>query len=147
MKIVVDTNIVFSAILNVNSKIAQILIYNHPKIKFYSCDYLQTEILKHREKLLKITKLKEKELTELENIVKQNITFINEHLIPIQIIDETKIQLENIDPFDVPFIALTKHLNAKLWTGDKKLYNPLKTQNFQNILSTTELSFILDEFD
>ena len=31
MKIVVDTNIVFSAILNVNSKIAQILIYNHPK--------------------------------------------------------------------------------------------------------------------
>jgi predicted nucleic acid-binding protein len=147
MKIVVDTNIVFSAILNVNSKIAQILIYNHPEIKFYSCDYLQTEILRHREKLLKITKLKEKELNELENIVKQNITFINEHLIPIQIIEETKIQLEHIDPFDVPFIALTKHLNAKLWTGDKKLYNPLKTQNFQNILSTTELSVILDEFD
>jgi len=147
MKIVVDTNIVFSAILNINSTIAQILIYNHPKIKFYSCDYLQTEILRHREKLLKITKLKEKELTELENIVKQNITFINENLIPIQIIEETKIQLENIDPFDVPFIALTKHLNAKLWTGDKKLYNPLKTQNFQNILSTSELSVILDEFD
>jgi predicted nucleic acid-binding protein len=83
----------------------------------------------------------------LENIVKQNITFINENLIPIQIIEETKIQLENIDPFDVPFIALTKHLNAKLWTGDKKLYNPLKTQNFQNILSTSELSVILDEFD
>lgn len=147
MKIVVDTNIVFSAILNVNSKIAQILIYNHPKIKFYSCDYLQTEILRHREKLLNITKLKEKELTELENIVKQNITFINEHLIPTHIIEETKIQLENIDPFDVPFIALTKHLNAKLWTGDKKLYNPLKIQNFQNILSTADLSIILDEFD
>jgi predicted nucleic acid-binding protein len=147
MKIVVDTNIVFSAILNVNSTIAQILIYNHPKFKFYSCDYLQTEILRHRDKLLKITNLKEKELTELENIVKQNIIFINENLIPIQIIEETRIQLENIDPFDVPFIALTKHLNAKLWTGDKKLYNPLKTQNFQNILSTTDLSVILDEFD
>lgn len=104
-------------------------------------------ILRHREKLLNITKLKEKELTELENIVKQNITFINEHLIPTHIIEETKIQLENIDPFDVPFIALTKHLNAKLWTGDKKLYNPLKIQNFQNILSTADLSIILDEFD
>ncbi len=147
MKIVVDTNIVFSAILNTNSRIAQILIYQNPKFQFYSCDYLQTEILRHRDKLLKLTRLSADELTELESFITHNITFINEHLLPEQLIEETQIQLQNIDPFDVPFVALAKHLNAKLWTGDKKLYNPLKEQNFQNIISTLEMSVLIEGFE
>jgi predicted nucleic acid-binding protein len=147
VKIVVDTNIVFSAILNTNSRIAQVLIYQNPKFQFYSCDYLQTEILRHRDKLLKLTRLSADELTELESFITHNITFINEHLLPEQLVEETQIQLQNIDPFDVPFVALAKHLNAKLWTGDKKLYNPLKEQNFQNIISTLEMAVLIDGFE
>lgn len=146
MKIVVDTNIIFSAILNTSSRIAQILIYQNPNFQFYSCDYLQTEILRHREKLLKLTRLTPDELSELESFITHNITFINENLLPEQLIEETQVQLQNIDPFDVPFVALAKHLNAKLWTGDKKLYNPLKEQNFQNIISTLEMSILIDDF-
>ena len=146
MKIVVDTNIVFSAILNTNSRIAQILIYENPKFQFYSCDYLQTEILHHRDKLLKLTRLTADELLELESFITHNITFINEHLLPEQLVEETLVQLQNIDPFDVPFVALAKHLNAKLWTGDKKLYNPLKEQNFENIISTPEMSILIDDY-
>jgi len=82
VKIVVDTNIVFSAILNTNSRIAQILIYQNPKFQFYSCDYLQTEILRHRDKLIKLTRLSADELTELESFITQNITFINEQYCP-----------------------------------------------------------------
>ena len=146
MKIIVDANIVFSAILNTNNRIAQILIYENPKFQFYSCDYLQTEILKHREKLLKLTNLSLGELLELENFITHNITFINEHLLPEKLIEETQILLQNIDPFDVPFVALANHLDAKLWTGDKKLYNPLKEQNFKNIISTIELSVLINDF-
>jgi predicted nucleic acid-binding protein len=146
VKIVVDTNIVFSAILNTNSRIAQILIYQNPKFQFYSCNYLQIEILRHRDKLLKLTRLSADELTQLESFITHNITFINEHLLPIQLVEETQIQLQNIDLFDVPFVALAKHLNAKLWTGDKKLYNPLKEQNFQNSISTPEMAVLIDDF-
>ena len=146
MKIIVDANIVFSAILNTNIRIAQILIYENPKFQFYSCDYLQTEILKHTEKLLKLTNLSLGELLELENFITHNITFINEHLLPEKLIEETQILLQNIDPFDVPFVALANHLDAKLWTGDKKLYNPLKEQNFKNIISTIELSVLINDF-
>ena len=146
MKIIVDANIVFSAILNTNSRIAQILIYENPKFQFYSCDYLQTEILRHRDKLLKLTNLSLGELLELENFITHNITFINEHLLPEKLIEETQILLQNIDPFDVPFVALANHLDAKLWTGDKKLYNPLKEQNFKNIISTIELSVLINDF-
>lgn len=144
MKIIIDTNIVFSAILNTNSKIAHILLYANPKIQFYSFDYLQIEILRHRDKLLKLTKLSNAELNELEDFITHNITFINENLLPKQLIKETELLLKDIDPFDVPFIALANHLSAKLWTGDKKLYNPLKEQNFKNIISTLELTLILE---
>jgi len=37
MKIVVDTNIVFSAVLNTDSKIGEILLSSSDKVKFYSC--------------------------------------------------------------------------------------------------------------
>ena len=147
MKIVVDTNIVFSAILNANSRTAQILIYESPQFQFYSCGYLQTEILKHREKLLKITRLAESELIELENFITHNITFINDHLLPELLVKETQKQLQNIDPFDVPFVALAKHLNAQLWTGDKKLYKPLKEQGFENIITTPEMAILIDGFE
>jgi predicted nucleic acid-binding protein len=143
VKIVVDTNIVFSGILNLNTKIAQILIYNNPAFQFYTCNYLQTEILRHRNKLLKLTHLSNQNLNELTNYITHNITFINENLLPKTLIEETQIQLQNIDPFDVPFVALAKHLNAKLWTGDKKLYHPLKAQKFKNIVTTDEMAMII----
>ncbi len=140
MNIIVDTNIVFSAILNSNNKIGRILIAKNSNFKFYSCEYLKLELFKHQEKLLKLTNLNNEELFELQNFVLANITFINEKIIPNEIIDETTFLLKNIDPFDVPFVALATHLNAKLWTGDKKLYIPLQEQNYQNIITT-------DDFD
>ncbi len=47
MRIVVDTNIVFSAILNTNSKISKIILQPKSKLNFYSTDQLQNEIAEH----------------------------------------------------------------------------------------------------
>ena len=69
MKIVVDTNIVFSAILNSNSRIAKILLNAKEHFQFFTCSYLKAEIQKHRNKLLKATKLTQEQLAELEEIV------------------------------------------------------------------------------
>ena len=64
MKIVVDTNIVFSAILNSQSGIGQILLYSDKSVKFYSPRYLQTEIQNHIQKIKKHTSLSETEIEE-----------------------------------------------------------------------------------
>ena len=146
MKIVVDTNIVFSALLNTNSRIAQILIHAHPYFKFYSCDYLNTEIWRHQKRILKITKLSIKEYFELLHFVTHNITFINEQLLPQELIEITQHTLRDIDLFDVPFVALATHLDAKLWTGDLKLTNGLKAKGFENLISTKELASIFEDF-
>jgi predicted nucleic acid-binding protein len=110
MRIIVDTNIVFSAILNSSSRIGKILLNSKGHFQFYSCNYLQTEIQRHRKKLLKLTKLTEDELAELERLVTHNITFIDERLLPKELLLKTEILLKTIDPNDTPFVTLTKHL-------------------------------------
>ena len=47
MKIVVDTNIVFTALLNPDAKIGQILIYGQKRFEFYAPQLLKEEIRKH----------------------------------------------------------------------------------------------------
>ena len=55
MRIVVDTNIVFSAILNTNSKISKIILQPKSRLNFYSTDQLQEEMAEHWAKLKKIS--------------------------------------------------------------------------------------------
>ncbi|WP_153795841.1 PIN domain-containing protein [Foetidibacter luteolus] len=147
MKIIVDTNIVFSAILNSNSRIGKILLHSKDHFQFFTCSYLKVEIQRHRNKLLKITKLTEELLLELEELVTQHITFIDERLIPQDLLIKTEAQLKSIDPDDTVFVALTKHLEGKLWTGDMQLYNGLKAKRFKDIILTSELSLLLDDLE
>ena len=147
MKIIVDTNIVFSAILNSNSRIGKILLNSKEHFQFFTCNYLRTEIQRHRNKLLKLTKLTEDQLSELENLLTQHITFIDERLIPQDLLIKTEIQLKAIDPDDTVFVALAKHLKGKLWTGDLQLYNGLKAKRFKDIILTSELSLLLDDLE
>ncbi len=108
---------------------------------------MRTEIQRHSNKILKITKLTEDQLSELEDLVSQHITFIDERLIPQDILIKTEIQLKAIDPDDTVFVALTKHLEGKLWTGDLQLYNGLKAKRFKDIILTSELSLLLDDLE
>ena len=147
MKIIVDTNIVFSAILNSNSRIGKILLNSKEHFQFFTCNYLRTEIQRHRNKLLKLTKLTEDQLSELEDLITQHITFIDERLIPQDLLIKTEIQLKAIDPDDTVFVALTKHLEGKLWTGDLQLYNGLKAKRVKDIILTSELSLLLDDLE
>ena len=147
MKIIVDTNIVFSAILNSSSRIGKILLHSKKHFQFYTCHYLRTEIKRHHSKLLKFTKLSEAELIELETLITQNITFIDERLLPQELLEKTEALLKSIDPNDTPFVALTRHLEGKLWTGDMQLYDGLKAKYFEDILTSSELSLLLNDLE
>ena len=50
MKIIVDTNVVFSAILSPSGKIGQILIYGRKQFEFYAPNLVKIEVKRHRDK-------------------------------------------------------------------------------------------------
>jgi predicted nucleic acid-binding protein len=139
MKIVVDTNIIFSALLNSNSSIGDLIFNSGKYFEFYSCNYMRYEIQKHWEKLKKISKLSEEQLQISYTQVLAKLNFINEEIIPLEIWLSSEKIAKNIDIDDIDFIALTKFLKATLWTGDKVLFNGLKKINFKKFVNTTQL--------
>jgi predicted nucleic acid-binding protein len=106
---------------------------------------LPSEIQRHRNKLLKITGLPEDKLLELEALIMLHITFIDERLIPKELLVDTEFQLKAIDPNDTVFVALAKQPEGKLWTGDMQLYNGLKPKLFKDIVLTSEIALLLNE--
>ena len=139
MKIVVDTNIIFSTLLNSNSNIADLLFNSGETFEFYSCSYMRYEIQKHWERLKKISKLSDEQLQISYTQVLSKLNFINEEIIPVETWLASEQLTKGIDIDDTDFVALTKFLRATLWTGDKALYNGLKKLNFKKMLNTTEL--------
>lgn len=128
MKVVVDSNIIFSALLPKSSKLRDILLEkNH---RFYSPNYFFSEIFKYKEKILKCSKLDEVELYEYLRKILENIQFISGKIIS----KENRLMAfslcKDIDDKDSPFIALAIEIDAYVWTGDKKLKKGLEERGF-----------------
>lgn len=139
MKIVVDTNIIFSTLLNSNSTIGDLLFNSDQHFEFYSCSYMRYEIQKHWERLKKISNLSDEQLQVSYAQVLIKLKFINEEIIPVETWLASEQIAKGIDIDDTDFVALTKFLKATLWTGDKALYNGLMKLNFKKLINTTEL--------
>ena len=84
MKIVVDTNIIFSILLNSNNTIGDLLFNSEKSFEFYSCSYMRFEIEKHWQRLLKISKLSDNQLKISYSQILSKIKFINEGIIPAE---------------------------------------------------------------
>jgi len=75
MKIVVDTNIIFSALLSSNNTIGNLLFNSDKHFEFYTCTYMRFEIQKHWERLIKISKLSSEELQISYNQILLKLNF------------------------------------------------------------------------
>ena len=102
MKVVVDTNIVFSALLNSNGTIGDLLFNSGKQFDFYSCGYMRHEIRRHWEKLGKISKLTEEQLQVAYTQVMARLKFINEEIIPAEVWRESEQLTQGVDLDDTP---------------------------------------------
>ncbi len=138
-KIIVDTNIIFSALLNTNSRIGQILINGKNYFDFYSPAYVKFEIFKHKEKIKSIGKLTDEEFIETYGLILKNITILNHSIVPIEIYKNAEIVCQDIDIDDTIFVAVSDFTKGILWTGDLKLLNGLIKKGFKNLIKTDDL--------
>ena len=138
-KIVVDANIVFSAILNSQSKIGQLILDGSRYFDFYSIGLLKREIFSHQEKILTISGYSNIEFLDLYELLTSKIKFLDEIILSDLELQHASDLVQGIDENDMLFVALTNHLKATLWTGDKKLITGLKQKGYKPTISTNEL--------
>jgi predicted nucleic acid-binding protein len=143
-KIIVDTNIIFSCLLNSQGTIGDIIFNSDSLFAFYSNQYMHFEIRKHWNKLLKISKLTDDELQTAYDKMLTKLTFINEALIPKTDWEKAEILVADIDLDDTDFVALTRYLKGSLWTGDKALYAGLKAKRFRTVYQTQDMIKLRD---
>lgn len=128
--IVVDTNLIFSALIPKSSKIREILF--DLNITFYSPNYLISEVYKHKDKLIKNSKLTESEFYLYFDGITERINFIPTELIGIKSRQKAYNLCKDIDLKDIPFVALAIDLDIPFWTGDKKLKEGLEKKGYSN---------------
>lgn len=130
-RVVVDTNVIFSALLKSHSTFAEILLRSEHE--FFVCEMTLVEIFKHKDKITQASHLSDDDLARLYHILLRRITLYKEDLISVESRKAAYHLCLDIDESDTPHVALALELDALLWTGDKKLKDGLQTKGFQNI--------------
>jgi len=142
MNIVVDTNIIFSGILNPEGTISDILLNSSDIFDFFAPTDIIIELEKHHKKLLKISGYTESDLSFLKRILLKKIEFIDIQSISPTTREKAIEMVKNVDEFDAPFIALSMELDAPLWTGDKRLIKGMAEKGINRILDTRKIKEI-----
>lgn len=114
--VIVDTNLIFSALIPRASKIRDVLL--DKQMAFFAPNFL----------------------LRTPNLLSVNYIYINGiiervQFLPIDFLSKNSKQkaydlCKDIDLKDTPFIALSIELDIPLWTGDKKLKEGLKLKGF-----------------
>lgn len=137
MRLVADTNIIFSILLRKNSQEFEIL--RRDDVEIFIPKFLIIEIFKHKEKMVKLSKLDDNEILEVYYHVLKYCQIFDEEDIPKNIKTQAINLVADIDPKDAVFLASAIALNAVLWSGDKKLLEGLKIKGVEYIARTAEL--------
>ena len=134
MKVIVDTNIIFSALLREDNKYANTLIKNADNHDFFAVYYTIVELFKHKERITKFSKLSDNDVLEVLYELLKHIQIINDDIISVASWKQAMNLTHDVDIKDVPNIALTIELEGKLWTNDAELKNGLRAKGFDEFI-------------
>ena len=131
MLIVVDANVVFSALLNKGLPF-EVFRSNKlfKKFEFITPEFLFTEIGKRLDKIEKQSKLSKEEISDIFSLIKKQIS-----IIPLSEFSDKQEEAKLINFKDSPYLALALKYNCPVFSGDKKL----KEQNKVQVLSPREI--------
>jgi predicted nucleic acid-binding protein len=139
VNLVVDTNIVFSTLLNPHSAVGEILMNIQDQFTFFAPELLKEELKRYATKIAAYSKLDQKALDSVEELIFSTINFVSEELISEKSWAKAYSLTKDVDEDDTPFVALGIELNAKVWTGDKVLSRGLVKKGVDLIITTAEL--------
>ncbi|MBV6428517.1 MAG: hypothetical protein KIPDCIKN_03052 [Haliscomenobacter sp.] len=129
MNVVVDTNILFSALLKESNRFADALLLAE-QVTFFAPKFVIVELFKYKEKISELSKMPDSVVFEALYKLLKPIHFFDESLLSPSNLSRAYALCAGIDEKDTPFVALTLELDGQLWTGDKKLKQGLLQRGF-----------------
>jgi len=116
MRLVIDTNRIMAGLLK-ESTSRKIILDNH--FLFYAPDYIETELFRHREYLMKKAKISDSDFDTLLHILLEQITLIPFDTFEPEYSHAIRI-MESVDENDAPFLAVGLALTLDgIWTEDR----------------------------
>lgn len=146
MIVVVDTNIIFSAILSPKGTISDLLLNSKGIFEFYTPTFILEELEQHNEKLIKLSKFDSTHLDYLKLQIFKKIDLIDIENIAQNTWEKAYKLVMEIDQDDTPFVALSLELKSLLWTGDKKLSKGLVKKGVKWVMTTDDLNQLRNQF-
>ena len=137
--LILDTNIVISAIIKPKGSITNLMYTELMNVPFFAPGFLFHELLVKEKKILSITGYTSEDFHEVLQIISKRITWIDIGLVDEKYVNEAKRLVDDIDPKDFAFIALSIQTGLPVWSGDLKLINGLAKKGFKNIYDPEKL--------
>ncbi len=128
MKVVVDSNIIFSALLKSPNRYCDTICLSGDE--FYTPKFMFVEIFKYKERIVRQSKMPEEEVLEMLYRLILNLRFFDETLISTRNFLRAFQLVKDTDRNDLVFVALTFEIGGKLWTSDLELKNGLRAGGF-----------------
>lgn len=131
MKIVVDSNRIFAAVIR--NGISRKII-THADVQFFTVGFGKKEVEKHKDEILRKAHISEFGLELILNRLSDKLKVLNDEIIK-SYLKEAEVIMEKIDKDDVVFIAAALATNSTIWSDDAHF----KKQNKVEVLTTKEL--------
>jgi len=136
MKVVVDTNIIFSALI-ADGKTRDLILLDD--LDLVIPEFFYDELKNNKEEIIPKTGLTKSEFSTLLNILFEDVDVVPKDEFEDEI-PQARDLMEDIDPDDVPFVALALKKEAEIWSDDGHFQH----QDSVRVFRTTDL---LDRFE
>ena len=144
MNIVIDTNILMSALIKPDGVIFDLICMLHHKHHLlYISDYSLVELSNHHNRIFKASALDIDDFNKNKVFLFKKIIIISSDFISDWDLTEASALTRRIDKYDIVFVATALFVKGHLWTGDKPLYNGLKEKDFDNVLNSNEIKILI----
>lgn len=137
MKFVIDTNILFSALIK--KSITRKVILSDVFV-LYVPEYLFAEINKHKDLILDKAKISTNDFSALITLFQKHTKIVTQEVYHDKITVAEAVMKE-IDMTDSPFLALALALDCPLWTNDGHFKH--KQQTLVEVYTTKEILELL----
>ena len=125
--VLVDTNVLFSALLHKSARFTEVLLTSDRR--FLINELVVIELFK-KEKIVRLSRLSDEDVVHLFYELMRELELFKEELVAPANRAKAAELCQDVDLTDAPHVAIALETGSLLWTGDEKLKEGLRAKGF-----------------